>query len=95
MIHQPTWNQPTRNMKARLAIKFPHPSGDQMPGVCPGGGGLFKLRFDWYITMQLMQYRPSGCTYFYVIIAACTNDFRSFCVRSIENLEIVSRFPSP
>ena len=21
----------------------------QMPGGCPGGGGMLKLRFDWYI----------------------------------------------
>ena len=21
-----------------------------MPGVCPEGGGVFKFRFDWYIT---------------------------------------------
>ena len=43
----------TLNMKSRLAIKFPPPlmSGDQMPGVCRGG--MFKLRFDWYITSAI------------------------------------------
>ena len=24
----------------------------QMPGGLPGGGGMFKLRFDWYITSR-------------------------------------------
>ena len=24
-----------------------------MPRVCPGGGGMLKLRFDWYITNQM------------------------------------------
>ena len=23
----------------------------QMPGGCPGGGGMLKLRFDWYIIL--------------------------------------------
>ena len=40
-------------MISRLAIKFPIPGRKrrQMPGVCPEGrgGGLLKLRFDWYI----------------------------------------------
>ena len=26
----------------------------QMPGGCPGGGGMFKLRFDWYITTMFI-----------------------------------------
>ena len=25
----------------------------QMPGGLPGGGGMFKLRFDWYITSEI------------------------------------------
>ena len=34
-------------------IKFlPGSKRHQMPGVCPGGGGgMFKLQFDWYITL--------------------------------------------
>ena len=27
----------------------------QMPGGCPGVG-MFKLRFDWYITTQYVTY---------------------------------------
>ena len=40
----------TRNMKSRLAIKFP-PSRAGKDVKCPGyaRGGMLKLRFDWYI----------------------------------------------
>ena len=55
-----------------MGIKFPTPLEDsdhqipsspgrqrcQMPGVCPGGGGMLKLRFDRYIT----ESRPAGKT---------------------------------
>ena len=30
----------------------------QMPGGCPGGGNLLKLRFDWYITPTNPRIRP-------------------------------------
>ena len=26
----------------------------QMPGGLPGGGGMLKLRFDWYISEQFL-----------------------------------------
>ena len=29
-----------------------------MPGVCPGGGGTLKLRFDRYITDPLERFPP-------------------------------------
>ena len=56
----------TRNMKLKLAIKFPTPyewwsnalppreekesNAQGMPGK--GGGGMLKLRFDWYIIIK-------------------------------------------
>ena len=34
----------------------------QMPGVCPGGGGMLKLRFDRYITTELKHF--DVCIYY-------------------------------
>ena len=28
----------------------------QMPGVCPGGGGVLKLRFDLYIMLNMDKF---------------------------------------
>ena len=28
----------------------------QMPGELPGGGGMLKLRFDWYISSSSIQF---------------------------------------
>ena len=35
-------------------IKFPPPGQEKTSNArgMPGGGGMLKLRFDWYITMQ-------------------------------------------
>ena len=61
-----TWNRGCSSNSPPLTHgdQIPHPLEDsdnqipsfpgrqrcQMPGVCPGGGGILKLRFDQYIT---------------------------------------------
>ena len=62
MIYRPVWNQHTRNMKSRLAIKFPSPCEYQSNALPLGQKeasnaqgmprGMFNLRFDWYIILH-------------------------------------------
>ena len=66
MICQATWPRgisATRNMISRLAIKFPTPYEWCLNALPPRqekasnargmpGGGMLKLRFDWYINLS-------------------------------------------
>ena len=53
-----------------LSKKFPK---IQMPGGLPGGGGMFKLRFDWYINL---------CTMFHSV--CCLFHAKSCCLSDSE-----------
>ena len=50
--------------------QIPHPregKGCQMPGVCPGGGGGFKLRFDRYINLDKSFRSLGNCLTSFII----------------------------
>ena len=67
--------------RAKFSKNFPK---IQMPGGCPGG--MFKLRFDWYISGKFKIKQPNPCGTFEETNLHFTSELGELVARKVEKI---------